>query len=145
MDMADRIERAKAKAELAYTEKLERAKAYDRESEHLTPEELDSIIDSALLCGGIDALDAVQRYERIRQAALWLDAHCMDVVSVEAEQTIRPHSTIRVELRRLASLQGKALHVFTAMSALADSLSISGVKDASIRVTFAVTGLADMK
>lgn len=33
MDMAERIERAKTKAELAYNEKQENSKAYDRESE----------------------------------------------------------------------------------------------------------------
>lgn len=82
-----------------------------------TRNDLNGIIDNPPFSRDITVLDAVQRIERIKQAALWLDAHCMDVVSVEVEPISSSHAEITIEIRRLASLQGNELRVFAAMGA----------------------------
>ena len=53
----------------------------------------------------------------------------------------RPNAIIAMDIRRHASLRDKELRVFTAMTALADSVFLSGIKDSTIRFTFGVEGI----
>lgn len=144
-DMGKKIEQAKAKAEAAYQEKLEKSRASDIDvRDFFTDEELDRILsDNEFFSGKIADLTAVQRYEKVKQAALWLDANSLEVVKVDIEpiSRTRPNVTISIEIRRLASLRGKELRVFSAMSILSDTVFLSGVKDATIRFTFGLEGV----
>lgn len=142
--MGKRIEQAKKAAEANYEAKLEKSRASDVDvRDFFTDEELDKILSDDFFAGKVADLDAVQRYEKVKQAALWLDANSMEVVSTEIEpiSSTRPNVTISVEIRRLASLRGKELRVFSAMSILADSVFLSGLKDSTIRFTFGLEGV----
>lgn len=142
--MGERIEQAKKNAEANYKAKLEKSRESDVDvREFFTDEELDKILSDDYFSGKVADLDAVQRYEKVKQAALWLDANSMEVVSTEIEKisSTRPNVTISIEIRRLASLRGKELRVFSAMSILADSVFLSGLKDSTIRFTFGLEGV----
>lgn len=142
MDMKERIEAAKAKAEAEYTAKLEASRASDIDvRDFFTAEELDSILSgNGFFNGKIADLSKVQRHEKLSLAAKWMQAHSMEVTALDIEPVSRsrPNAIITLDIRRLASLRGKELQVFTMMAALADSLYISGIKDGVIRFTFTV-------
>lgn len=144
MNMQERIEQAKKNAEANYQAKLEKSRASDVDvRDFFTDEELDKILSDDFFAGKVAGLGAVQRYEKVKQAALWLDANSMEVVSTEIEplSSTRPNVTISVDIRRLASLRGKELRVFSAMSILSDSVFLSGLKDSTIRFTFGLEGI----
>lgn len=144
MNMGERIEQAKKKAAANYQAKLEKSRASDVDvRDFFTDEELDKILSDEFFSGKVADLDAVQRYEKVKQAALWLDTNSMEVVSTEIEpiSSTRRNVTISIEIRRLASLRGKELRVFSAMSILADSVFLSGLKDSTIRFTFGLEGV----
>lgn len=143
-DMGKRIEAAKQKAEAEYQDKLEKSRESDVDvRDFFTPEELDRILDDDYFNGKIADLSVMQRYNKVKQAALWLDANSMEVTEVEIEPLSRnrPNAVITIEIRRLASLRGKELRVFSAMNILADSVFMSGLKDATIRFTFGLEGV----
>lgn len=144
-NMGQRIEQAKVKAEAAYREKLEKSRASDVDvRDFFTDEELNRILsDGEFFSGKIADLTAVQRYEKVKQAAAWLDANSLEVVKVEAEPISKSHPnvTVSIEIRCLASLRGKELRVFSAMNLLADTVFLSGIKDATIRFTFGLEGV----
>ena len=142
MTMKERIEAAKAKAEAEYTAKLEASRASDIDvRDFFTPEELDSILSgNGFFNGRVADLSKVQRHEKLSLAARWMQAHSMEVTALDIEPVSRsrPNAIITLDIRRLASLRGEELQVFTFMSALADNLYISGIKDGVIRFTFTV-------
>ena len=143
-DMGKRIEAAKQQAEADFQAKVERSRECDVDvRDFFTPEELDRILADDYFNGKIADLSVMQRYEKVKQAALWMDAHCMEVACVEIEHlsSSRPNAVISIEIRRLASLRGKELRVFTAMSVLSDSVFLSGLKDSTIRFTFGLEGV----
>ena len=144
MDMGKRIEAAKQKAEAEYQNKLEKSRESDVDvRDFFTPEELDRILEDDYFNGKIADLSVMQRYNKVKQAALWLDANSMEVTQIEIEPLSRnrPNAVITIEIRRLASLRGKELRVFSAMNILADSVFMSGLKDATIRFTFGLEGV----
>ena len=144
MDMGKRIEAAKQKAEAEYQDKLEKSRESDVDvRDFFTPEELDRILEDDYFNGKIADLSVMQRYDKVKQAALWLDANSMEVTQIEIEPLSRnrPNAVITIEIRRLASLRGKELRVFSAMNILADSVFMSGLKDATIRFTFGLEGV----
>lgn len=144
MDMGKRIEAAKQKAEAEYQDKLEKSRESDVDvRDFFTPEELDRILEDDYFNGKIADLSVMQRYNKVKQAALWLDANSMEVTQIEIEPLSRnrPNAVITIEIRRLASLRGKELRVFSAMNILADSVFMSGLKDATIRFTFGLEGV----
>lgn len=144
MDMGKRIEAAKQKAEAEYQDKLEKSRESDVDvRDFFTTEELDRILEDDYFNGKIADLSVMQRYNKVKQAALWLDANSMEVTQIEIEPLSRnrPNAVITIEIRRLASLRGKELRVFSAMNILADSVFMSGLKDATIRFTFGLEGV----
>ena len=143
-DMGKRIEAAKQQAEADFQAKVERSRECDVDvRDFFTPDELDRILADDYFNGKIADLSVMQRYEKVKQAALWMDAHCMEVACVEIEplSSSRPNAVISIEIRRLASLRGKELRVFTAMGVLSDSVFLSGLKDSTIRFTFGLEGV----
>ncbi len=144
MNMAQRIEAAKKKAEAAYNEKLRKSMALDADVQDcFKSEESGGILSDDYFIGITANLSAMERYDKVKKAAMWLDANSMDVTGIEIEalSESRPNAAVTIELRRLASLRGKELRVFSAMNILADSVFISGVKDAAIRFTFGLEGI----
>jgi hypothetical protein len=144
-NMKERIENAKQQAEEDFQSKVERSRLSDVDvRDFFTDEELDRILsDNEFFNGRVADLSKIQRHEKLAQAASWLNDHCMEVVSVEAERLSKshPNGIVAVDLRRLGSLRGKELKVFTAMCALADTVFFSGLKDQTIRFTFGVEGV----
>lgn len=142
MNMKERIEAAKAKAEAEYEAKLEASRACDVDvRDFFTDEELDAILSgNDFFKGRIADLTRVQRHEKLSLAARWMQAHSMEVVALDIEPVSqsRPNAILTMDIRRLASLRGEELRVFTMMSALADSMYISGIKDDVIRFSFCV-------
>ena len=142
MDIKERIEAAKAKAEAEYNAKLEASRASNIDvRDFFTAEELDSILSgNGFFSGRVADLSKVQRHEKLSLAARWMQAHSMEVTALDIEPVSRsrPNAIITLDIRRLASLRGEELRVFTMMTALADSMYISGIKGGVIRFTFSV-------
>ena len=140
--MGARIAQAKEKAMAEYDERIERSRASDVDVRtFFTEEELDRILrDNEFFSGRVADLTKLQRYEKAAAAARWMEAKCMEVVEVQIERPSRsrPNAIISLDVRRLASLRGTELKVFSAMTVLADSVFISGVKDAEVRFTFGI-------
>lgn len=140
MTFGERVEQAKKKAEQAYNEKLERSKASEVDvRDFLTPEELDRILSSGEFFNGqVVDLTKMQRYEKLKKAAYWMNDHCMEVVSADAEKpsSSHPHVIVVLEFRRLSTLRERDLKIFAAMTALADTMFLSGIKDDVIRISF---------
>lgn len=140
--MEQRIDAAKARAEADFKEKVERSCAADVDvRSFFTDEELEQLLSSnEFFNGKIADLSKLERYKRACAAAKWLEANSIEVVKVKADGVSRnrPNAIVSIDIRRLASLRGKELRVFTALTALADNVFISGIKDDHIRFTFGV-------
>lgn len=143
--MGDRIKAAAKAAEAAFEEKVEKSRASDVDvRSFFTDEELEQLLSSGESFNGkIADLSKLERYKRACAAAKWLDKNSVEVVKVEIEGVSRdrPNAIIAMDIRRLASLRGNELRVFTALTALADSVFLSGIKDSTIRFTFGVEGI----
>lgn len=143
--MGRRIEAAKAKAEADFNAKVERSRSADVDvRSFFTDEELDTLLSgNESFNGKIADLSKLERYNRACSAAKWLEANSIEVIKVEIEGVSRdrPNAIVSIDIRRLASLRGKELRVFTAMAALADDLFLSGIKDNTIRFTFGVRNI----
>ena len=110
----------------------------------MRPEELDHILSDNFFGGKVGNLSALQRYEKMKLAASWLDCHCFECVGIDIQPPSRSRTrvTISIEIRRLSYLKDKPLRVFTALNILADSVFISGVKDDVVRYEFGVEGVS---
>lgn len=143
--MGQRIETAKVKAEADFNAKVERSRASDVDvRSFFSDEELEQLLSgNEFFNGRIADLSKMERYKRASAAAKWLEKNSMEVVNVEIEGVAndRPNAIIAIDIRRLASLRDKELQVFTALTALADSVFVSGLKDKTIRFTFGVEGI----
>lgn len=141
----ERIADAAAQAEQRYQDKLRRS----RESgvdvrDFFDDEELERILQSnEFFTGKIADFSQLQKFNKLKMAASWLDAHCMEVTKVDITEPskTRPNTTIAVEIRRLASLHGKEKQVFASMQILADTVYVSGLKDEVVRFTFGIEGV----
>lgn len=140
--MGRRIRAATEAAEATYREKLDKSRDPGVDvRDFFTDEELERLFsENELFEGHLADWTALQRYNKLAAAARWLDAHSVECLNVEIEGTApsRPNATVAVDIRRLASLRGKELKVYAGMTALADDLFISGIKDDHIRFTFGV-------
>lgn len=143
--MAARIAQAKEKAEADYQEKVKQSREADVDvRDFFSDEELDRILtDNEFFNGRVADLSKVQRHEKVSMAARWMKAHSMEVVDIDIEpvSSSHPNAIITMEIRRLASLRGQELKVFTTMCAMADSVFMSGIKDSIIRFTFGIEGV----
>ena len=143
--MGQRIEAAKVKAEADYQTKLKQSRNADVDVRNFfTDDELEELLSgNEFFNGKIADLSRLERYKRACAAAKWLEANSIEVLKVEVEgvSNDRPNAIIALDVRRLASLRDKELRVFTALTALADSVFISGIKDSHIRFTFGVEGI----
>ena len=85
----------------------------------------------------------MQRYEKLKLATQWMNDHSMEVVCVDIDKPSqsRPNVVVSMELRRLSSLRGRELKIFSAMNALADTVFLSGLKDEAIRFSFGIESL----
>lgn len=141
----ERIEQAKKKAEEEYQEKLERSKQSDVDvRDFFDDEELDRILsDNEFFNGRVADLPKMQRYEKLKLAAQWMNDHSMEVVCVDIDKPSqpRPNVVVSMELRRLSSLRGRELKIFSAMNVLADTVFLSGLKDEAIRFSFGIESL----
>ena len=140
--MGRRIRAATEAAEATYREKLDKSRDPGVDvRDFFTDEELERLLsENELFEGHLADWTALQRYNKLAAAARWLHAHSMECLNVEIEGKApsRPNATVAVDIRRLASLRGKELKVYAGMTALADDLFISGIKDNHIRFTFGV-------
>lgn len=143
--MGQRIGAAKTKAEADFSKKVERSRAADVDvRSFFTDEELEQLLSgNEFFNGKIADLSKLERYKRACAAAKWLEAHSVEVVQVETDGVSRnrPNAIVSIDIRRLASLREEELRVFTALTALADDLFMSGIKDSTIRFTFGVRGI----
>lgn len=144
-DMKEKIEQAKAKAETELQDKIALSKKSDIDvREIFTAEEFDAICQqNEFFSGKLADLSKVQRHKKLAMAAKWLNDHSMEIVSVEVEPVSQehPNAIVSIEIRRLASLRDQELQAFTAMSALADTVFMSGLKDSTIRFTYGIEGV----
>ena len=142
MDMSERIELAKKKAELEYQEKLIKSQASDIDvRDFFSDEELMRLLNSeTVFKGNIVDMSKHQRYKKLATAAKWMDANSIEVINIDIEKPTpsRPNVIVSLKLRRLCSLRGQELKVFSLMSALADSVYLSSIKDDSVKITFGV-------
>lgn len=141
----ERIADAAAQAEQRYQDKVSRSRASDVDvRDFFDDEELERILQSNdFFTGKIADFSQLQKFNKLKMAAAWLDAHCLEVVRTDIEEPSksRPNTIVAVDIRRLASLHGKEKQVFAAMQVLADTVYVSGLKDDVIRFTFGILGV----
>ena len=141
----ERIDNIAAQAEQRYQDKVSRSRESDVDvRDFFDDEELERILQSNdFFTGRIADFSQLQKFNKLKMAAAWLDAHCMEVAKTEVVEPSksRPNTTITVEVRRLASLHGKEKQVFTSMQILADTVFMSGLKDEVVRFTFGIEGV----
>jgi len=145
MNMKETIEKSKAEfdAELARKEALAKESNVDVR-ELFTDEELEVIFSrNDNFRGKTMDFSAVQRYEKVKEAALWMDVNNLDVIGVGLDSISKdkPNAIVTMDIRRLVSLRGKALQVFITMCTLSDTVFVAGTKDTSIRYTFGVENI----
>lgn len=135
----ERIANAAAQAEQRYQEKLQRSRESDVDvRDFFDEEELERILQgSDFLTGKITDYGKMERYNKLRMAAQWMMSHSLEIAATSTMNEGR-NGIVVVDIRRLASLRGKELRVFSAMNLLADSVYISGLKENVIRFSFTV-------
>ena len=137
--MKDKIEKARAEAEAQYQDKLKRSRESDVDvRDFFDDEELERILQSnEFFTGKIADYEKMERYNKLRMAAQWMMSHSLEVAATSTMDEGR-NGIVVVDIRRLASLRGEELRVFTLMNALADTVYLSGLKDDVIRISFVV-------
>lgn len=144
-DIGTIISQAKERAEADLQAKIEMSKRSDVDvREIFSAEEFDAICQqNEFFAGKLADMSKVQRHKKLTLAASWLNESSFEVVAVEIEPVSqeRPNAIVSMEIRRLASLKAQELQAFTAMTALADTVFMSGVKDSTIRFTFGIEGV----
>ena len=140
MDMSERIEQAKRKAEQEYTEKLHRSQESDIDvRDFFSDEELMRILESeSIFHGNVADLTKLQRFEKLATAAKWMEANSIEVTGVEIEKPTpgRPNVVVSMTVNRLCSFRGKELGVMTLMHALSDTVFLSSIKDEGTKFSF---------
>lgn len=137
--MRDKIEQARIKAEGQYQEKLRQSRESDVDvRDFFDDEELERILQSNnFFTGKIADYEQMERYDKLRMAAQWMMSHSMEVAATSTMNEGR-NGIVVIDIRRLASLRGEELRVFTVMNALSDSVYISGLMDNVIRISFVI-------
>ena len=106
-----------------------------------TEEEINFILSEKYFKGRIADFTTIQRHKKITDAAQWLKENSTDVIRFEAEKpsSKQPNAMIYMDIKRLSSLKGEELRLFTEMCALADNVYINGMgDDGLIRISFGV-------
>lgn len=137
--MKHKIEQARIKAEEQYQEKLRRSRESDVDvRDFFDDEELERILQSNnFFTGKIADYEKTERYNKLRMAAQWMMSHSMEVAATSSTDEGK-NGIVVIDIRRLASLRGEELRVFSLMNALADTVYLSGLKDDVIRLSFVV-------
>lgn len=137
--MKNKIEQARIKAEEQYQDKLRRSRESDVDvRDFFDDEELERILQSnEFFTGKIADLEKTERYNKLRMASQWMMSHSLEVAATSTMNEGR-NGIVVVDIRRLASLRGEELRVFTMMNAISDTVYFSGLKDDVIRISFAV-------
>lgn len=140
--MKHKIEQARIKAEEQYQEKLRQSRASDVDvRDFFDDEELERILQSNdFFTGKITVYGKMERYNKLRMAAQWMMSHSLEVAATSTMNEGR-NGIVVVDIRRLASLRGEELRVFTFMNALADTVYVSGLMDDVIRFSFTVNNI----
>lgn len=137
--MKHKIEQARIKAEEQYQEKLRQSRESDVDvRDFFDDEELERILQSNdFFTGKIADYEKMERYNKLRMAAQWMVSHSLEVAATSSTDEGK-NGIVVIDIRRLASLRGEELQVFTMMNALADIVYLSGLKDDVIRISFIV-------
>ena len=137
--MKNKIEQARIKAEQQYQDKVSRSRESDVDvRDFFDDEELKLILQSNdFFTGKIADLEKMERYNKLRMAAQWMGSHSLEVAATSSMNEGR-NGIVVVDIRRLASLRGEELRVFTFMSALSDTVYISGLMENVIRFSFTI-------
>lgn len=144
-DMGKRIEECKRNYDERLQHKIELSKRSDIDVRDIfTPEEFDEICKRyENFEGKVADMEKMQSYERIRKGVEWMNAHCIDVKTINyiPPDTSKPNATIYMDMGRLFSLDGEALKVFTTIAALADTFFVSGMSGEHTRFSFGIEGI----
>lgn len=140
--MKHKIEQARIKAEEQYQEKLRQSRESNVDvRDFFDDEELERILQSNdFFTGKITVYGKMERYNKLRMAAQWMMSHSLEVAATSTMNEGR-NGIVVVDIRRLASLRGEELRVFTFMNALADTVYVSGLMDDVIRFSFTVNNI----
>lgn len=85
----------------------------------LTGKEFDMAISST----DIDGYERKRRYDKLSDAALWMDAYCDDVRNISFEKTQHNKNAVITMNFRYGSLRSTSKDVFALMCALSDYVS----------------------
>lgn len=137
--MKNKIEQARIKAEQQYQDKLRQSRESNVDvRDFFDDEELERILQSNdFFTGKIADLEKMERYNKLRMAAQWMESHSLEVAATSSMNEGR-NGIVVVDIRRLASLRGEELRVFTYMSALSDTVYVSGLMENVIRFSFTI-------
>lgn len=138
----ERIDNIAAQAEQRYQDKVSRSRESDVDvRDFFDDEELERILQSNdFFTGKIADYEKMERYNKLRIAAQWMMSHSLEVAATSTMNEGR-NGIVVVDIRRLASLRGEELRVFTIMNALADTVYVSGLMEDVIRFSFTVNNI----
>lgn len=140
--MKNKIEQARIKAEERYQEKLRQSRESDVDvRDFFDDEELERILQSSdFFTGKIADYGKTERYNKLKMAAQWMLSHSLEVAATSSMNEGK-NGIVVIDIRRLASLRGEELRVYTIMNALADTVYLSSLMDNVIRISFVVNDM----
>ena len=85
-------------------------------------------------------ISRVQKYDKIKKLAQWLDCHCPDILGIVIGgiTSRQPHAVVSIDVRRLSALRGRPLQAFCMLFSLSDNVFLSGINGDMIRFSFSV-------
>ena len=149
--MGQRIEAAKARAELAWEAKKGKSMAWDAEPDDgFSLEEFDAMISgNEFFQGKVISLSKKEQYERLIALGRWMEAKCQYVRQISIDKIVpsRKNATVRLDFSLMTMIEGDVARVYAAMNTLADDITISGaVQDRKnsekvVRISFCVKNI----
>ncbi|MCC8048291.1 MAG: hypothetical protein LIO52_04240, partial [Oscillospiraceae bacterium] len=141
----DRVEQAIAKVDAEWEAKLERAKEPDVDSSlFFTDEELDALLSgNDIFSGNIANLSNVQRFEKLKKAARWLDKYSMEIKNLKINDITsdNPNAYLFLDVRKISTYGDKEKKMVAALWTLADLVVVCAApadNSDSIRMSFGV-------
>ena len=142
MDMRKRIEEAKKAAEAEYEARQKAKESVDIDVDDIF-DGIDLDDEEELLHGKVADFDKVQRYQKLCQAARWLEANAADIkgIRIGVVNRAEPNAHVTLVFRRLSYLKDDVQRVFAYMNVLAESFFVTCLDDGVVRLSFGINNV----
>jgi hypothetical protein len=143
-NMEERIKKVSAE----YEKELERKKKlYDEigDAEVFTPEDFEFMLNENEMFRGKNVdLTQVQKYNKLSDAARWLDAKHTDVIKIDCPPLPTGRAGyIGVDINDVSFFGEDVKRILAGMVLLCDNLTVSGLKEGVVHLSFGISGQTD--